>query len=193
MTQNKKPPFRFGEKLRAVRERKGYTLKVVAQRAGVSESLVSQIERNKVSPAIDTLLVLADVLDISLEFLFEEYRRERPVQIIHAQERRTMEEEAAVYEELSKPSDNEESHSLESYLVKIPPNGKTLRGSYGHLGREMGFIIQGKAQLHYDDKIYELEEGDSVSYSASAPHSIVNVGEEPLTALWVVTPAHRFI
>lgn len=193
MTQNKKPPFRFGEKLRAVRERKGYTLKVVAQRAGVSESLVSQIERNKVSPAIDTLLVLADVLDINLEFLFEEYRRERPVQVIHSQERRTMEEEAAVYEELSKPSDNEESHSLESYLVKIPPNGKTLRGSYGHLGREMGFIIQGKAQLHYDDKIYELEEGDSVSYSASAPHSIVNVGTETLTALWVVTPAHRFI
>ena len=40
-TQNKKNPFRFGEKLRTVRERKGYTLKVVAQRAGVSESLVS--------------------------------------------------------------------------------------------------------------------------------------------------------
>lgn len=193
MTQNKKPPFRFGEKLRAVRERKGYTLKVVAQQAGVSESLVSQIERNKVSPAIDTLLVLADVLDINLEFLFEEYRRERPVQVIHAQERRTMEEESAVYEELSKPSDNEESHSLESYLVKIPPNGKTLRGSYGHLGREMGFIIQGRAQLHYDSKVYDLEEGDSVSYSASAPHSIVNVGTETLTALWVVTPAHRFI
>ena len=193
MTQTKKPPVRFGEKLRAVRERKGYTLKVVAQRAGVSESLVSQIERNKVSPAIDTLLVLADVLDINLEFLFEEYRRERPVQIIHAQERRTMEEESAVYEELSKPANDEENHSLESYLVRLPPNGKTLRGSYGHLGREMGFIIKGRAQLHYDDNIYELEEGDSVSYSASAPHTIVNVGEEPLTALWVVTPAHRFI
>ena len=64
--QDKKEPFRFGEKLRKVRERKGLTLKVVAQQAGVSESLVSQIERNKVSPAIDTLLSLADVLDISL-------------------------------------------------------------------------------------------------------------------------------
>ena len=94
-TQNKKNPFRFGEKLRTVRERKGYTLKVVAQRAGVSESLVSQIERNKVSPAIDTLLTLADVLDINLEFLFEEYRRERPVQVIRADERRTVEEESA--------------------------------------------------------------------------------------------------
>ena len=63
----KSTPFRFGEKLRTVRERKGYTLKVVAQAAGVSESLVSQIERNRVSPAIDTLLSLADALEIDLE------------------------------------------------------------------------------------------------------------------------------
>ena len=68
---SKKVPYHFGEKLRQVREHRGYTLKVVAQRAGVSESLVSQIERNHVSPAIDTLLALADVLDINLEYLFE--------------------------------------------------------------------------------------------------------------------------
>ena len=73
-TKSKRVPYHFGEKLRQVREHKGYTLKIVAQRAGVSESLVSQIERNHVSPAIDTLLALADVLDINLEFLFEEYR-----------------------------------------------------------------------------------------------------------------------
>lgn len=52
----KKTPVRFGEKLRKVRENKGYTLKMIAKAAGVSESLVSQIERNHVSPAIDTLL-----------------------------------------------------------------------------------------------------------------------------------------
>ncbi len=193
MSQNKKTPFRFGEKIRAVRERKGYTLKVVAQRAGVSESLVSQIERNKVSPAIDTLLVLADVLDINLEFLFEEYRRERPVQIIRAQERRTVEEESAIYEELAKPTESDENHSLESYIVKLPPNCQTLRGSYGHLGRELGFIISGKGQLQYESKIYDLEAGDSVSYSASSPHTLINVGSDTLTALWVVTPPQRFV
>ena len=78
-SQDKRVPYHFGEKLRTVRERKGYTLKVVATQAGVSESLVSQIERNRVSPAIDTLLALADVLDINLEYLFEEYRRKHPV------------------------------------------------------------------------------------------------------------------
>ena len=193
MSQSKKTPFRFGEKIRTVRERKGYTLKVVAQRAGVSESLVSQIERNKVSPAIDTLLVLADVLDINLEFLIEEYRRERPVQIIHSQERRTVEEECVIYEELAKPTESDGNHSLESYIVKLPPNCQTLRGSYGHLGRELGFIIKGKGQLQYESKTYDLEEGDSVSYSASSPHTLVNVGDETLTALWVVTPPQRFV
>ena len=66
--ESKRVPYHFGEKLRMVREHKGMTLKVVAEKAGVSESLVSQIERNKVSPAIDTLLALADALDINLEF-----------------------------------------------------------------------------------------------------------------------------
>ncbi|HQB62440.1 MAG TPA: helix-turn-helix transcriptional regulator, partial [Spirochaetota bacterium] len=55
--------YYFGDKIRAVRKRKEYTLKYLAEKAGVSDSLISQIERNKVSPAIDTLLSIADVLD----------------------------------------------------------------------------------------------------------------------------------
>jgi putative glutamine amidotransferase len=56
--------YNFGEKIRSVRERRSLTLREVAEIAGVSESLVSQIERNRVSPAIDTLLALADALGI---------------------------------------------------------------------------------------------------------------------------------
>ncbi|MBW1912730.1 MAG: helix-turn-helix transcriptional regulator, partial [Deltaproteobacteria bacterium] len=52
--------YRFGDKLRRVREKRKVTMKEVALKAGVSESLISQIETNKVSPAIDTLLGIAD-------------------------------------------------------------------------------------------------------------------------------------
>lgn len=192
-TQNKKAPYRFGEKLRKIREKKGLTLKVVAQMAGVSESLVSQIERNRVSPAIDTLLTLADVLDVNLEFLFEEYRRTRPVLIVRKDERRKIEENEVTYEEISKPADKDSAHAMESYIVEIPCNGNTHRGSYGHQGREMGFIIEGQAQFHYEDQVYELFEGDSISFSASAPHVLKNSGTIPLRALWVVTPPQRFV
>ncbi|MBR5096463.1 MAG: helix-turn-helix domain-containing protein, partial [Treponema sp.] len=149
-----KAPYHFGEKLRSVRERKGYTLKVVAQRAGVSESLVSQIERNRVSPAIDTLLALAEVLDINLEFLFEEYRKKHPVEIIHPDERRGVDEDGVRYEEIVHPNSEDGSHTMESYLVTIPPHSQTHKGSYGHIGRETGYVLSGEGELHYEQNVY---------------------------------------
>lgn len=191
--RSKKPPYRFGEKLRMVRERKGYTLKVVAGQAGVSESLVSQIERNRVSPAIDTLLALADVLDINPEFLFEEFRRGRPVKIIRSDERRKIEEDTVIYEELAKSSETNGTDSMESFIITIPPGEHTHRGSYGHLGQELGFILEGKALLKYENEIYILEAGDSISFSASVPHTLQNPEKTTtLRALWVVNPPQRF-
>ncbi|MDR1748072.1 MAG: cupin domain-containing protein [Spirochaetaceae bacterium] len=185
-------PFRFGEKLRQVRERKGLTLKIVAKQAGVSESLVSQIERNRVSPAIDTLLSLTDVLDINLEFLFQEYRRGRPVQVIRSGERRTITEGTVLYEEISRPGDADGVHALEAYIMTIPPGEHTIRGSHGHPGRECGYILSGRAELQYDSRSYKLETGDSISFAASSPHLLSNRGDVPLRALWVVTPPQRF-
>lgn len=187
-----KSPFRFGEKLRAVRERKGYTLKVVAQAAGVSESLVSQIERNRVSPAIDTLLSLADALEIDLEYLFAEYRRERPVRVIHADERRTVSEKDILYEEIVRPLEDDGAHAIEAYYITIPVGEKTERGSYGHLGREFGVVTEGEGELHYETHVYEMKPGDSISFSATAPHILVNTGKIPFRALWTVTPPQRF-
>ena len=187
-----KAPYHFGEKLKMVRERKGYTLKVVAQRAGVSESLVSQIERNRVSPAIDTLLSLAEVLDINLEFLFEEYRRKRPVEIIHAEERRRVEEDGVLYEEIAKPNSDDGSHMTESYLIIVPPRSQTHRGSYGHIGRETGFVLSGQGELHYEKNVYQIKAGDGISFSAGAPHVLVNNSDEELRAVWTVTPSQRF-
>ncbi len=193
-TMQKKSPYRFGEKLRMVREKKGYTLKTVATSAGVSESLVSQIERNRVSPAIDTLLSLADVLDINPEFLFEEFRRSRPVKIVRNTERRQRKEDTVLYEELASPIEKNGSYTMESYMITIPAGDHTHHGSYGHLGQEMGIILEGKALLKYENKEYELETGDSISFSSSAPHTLLNASTtDVLKALWVVNPPQRFV
>ena len=185
--------FQVGEKIRAVRERKGYTLKTVAQRAGVSESLISQIERNKVSPAIDTLLSIADALELDLEYLFSGYRQHRPVRLITAAERARVEENGVIYEEVVHANDGDGVHAMEAYYVAIPPGTETRRGFYGHTGREFGIIIQGTGELQYGSSSYMLKEGDSVSFSSDAPHTIANRGEEVLLAFWVVTPPQRFL
>ena len=194
MNENiKKSPYRFGEKLRMVRENKGYTLKTVATRAGVSESLVSQIERNRVSPAIETLLTLADVLDINLEFLFEEFHRTKPIKIVRKDERRQQNEADVLYEELANPVEKNGTYNMESYIITIPPADHTKRGSYGHIGQEIGYILEGQAALHYENQEYLLEQGDSISFSSAAPHTLSNPSStETLKALWVINPPQRF-
>jgi transcriptional regulator with XRE-family HTH domain len=189
---SKRVPYRFGEKLRAVRERKGCTLKQIAAAAGVSESMVSQIERNKVSPAIDTLLAIAEALDVNLEYLFEEFRQKRKVYIVRAEERRTRSEGETRYEELARPAENNGTYALESFMVILPPGSRTRRGSYGHLGRELGVIVEGEAEFEYEGEKYALKQGDSISFSASVPHTLANNGNAPLKAFWVVTPPQRF-
>ena len=71
--------YRFGDKLRKVREKRKSTMKEVALKAGVSESLISQIETNKVSPAIDTLLNIAEALEIDIEYLFSDFKKNKLV------------------------------------------------------------------------------------------------------------------
>ena len=83
----KKYRHAFGSKLRTVRERKGLTMKQVAAQVGVTESLISQIEREKVSPSIDTLLSISEVLEIDLEYLFRDFRTDKAVTIVRKDDR----------------------------------------------------------------------------------------------------------
>ena len=182
-----KRSFHVGEKIRAVRERKGYTLKTVAQRAGVSESLVSQIERNRVSPAIDTLLSIADALEIDLEYLFSGYRQQTGLD----QRRQTGKGQGGSGRK-GAAGGYGPCPCIEAYYLTVPPGGETKRGSYGHSGREFGIVIQGCGELRYGSSVYALKPGDSISFSAGAPHTLANKDNEPFRALWVVTPPQRF-
>src|SRR4051795_4337435 len=61
---------RIGERLRAERQRKGLTVREIARRVGVSPSLISQIERDKVNPSVSTLWGLVTVLGLQMGDLF---------------------------------------------------------------------------------------------------------------------------
>lgn len=182
---------RFGEKLRAVREKQGLTLKDVAERAGVSESLVSQIERNRVSPAIDTLLALVEVLEIDLEYLFAEFKREGAVQVVRKGERRRIVSPKAVYERLAQTGDSHDEHGIEAYILEIPKGGESGSTEYGHAGKELGLIVEGSAEFHIGSKDYSLEAGDSISFSSNLPHVLRNTSDGTLRAFWVITPPRQ--
>jgi len=187
----KRMRYKFGHKLRTVRERKGYTLKDVATKAGVSESLISQIERNKVSPSIDTLLLIADVLDIDHEYLFRDYKQKRQVSIVRKDQRGTIRHDKVAFHQLSVNDEISQDSAIEAFLLELDPGGEKGDREYGHAGIEFGVILEGQAELFYGCKIYSLEQGDSVYFPSDMPHLFKNSGEKSLKAIWVISPPRK--
>jgi transcriptional regulator with XRE-family HTH domain len=181
----------FGGKIREVRERRGMTLRELAAKAGLSGSLISQIERDRVSPAIDTLLKLVDVLDIDLDFIFKDFRKDRSVNLVRAAARNRSIIMGTVYERLSHTVSPSPENGIEAYFLEIPPGGSSGSDAYGHVGQELGVIVSGRGTCAVGKNVYDLAVGDSISFSSDAPHTLSNTGKKPLKAFWVVTPPKR--
>lgn len=179
---------RFGETLRAVRERRGITLKKVASQVGVSESLISQIERNKVSPSVDTLISIADALEIDLDYLFRDYKRKKKVNLVKPDERSRRSFGGVTYEHLTTITDPNDESSMEALLLTLEAGATRGDKQYGHRGKELGVILEGKAELKYGDTLYTLEAGDCVTFDSDIPHQLENSGTSALKAVWIITP-----
>ena len=183
---------RFGDRLREVRERRGITLREVATKAGVSESLVSQIERNRVSPSIDTLLTIAEVLGVDVDYLFRNYRQKRKVSLIRNEDRRRVVMDGVTYTQLSQMSTGSDEHAIEAFMIEIGENAEQGSRQFGHPGKELGYILKGEAELAYGTELYTLHEGDCISFDSDIPHSIKNTGTGTFRALWVISPPKMF-
>ena len=65
----------MGDRLRAARTARGLSLRALAERLGVSPSLISQVETGRARPSVSTLYAIANELDVSLdELLFIDAR-----------------------------------------------------------------------------------------------------------------------
>ena len=179
---------RFGEILRTVRERRGITLKQVANRIGVSESLISQIERNKVSPSVDTLISIADVLEIDLEYLFKDYKRRKGATVLKPEDRVTRTFGGISYEQLTVMNDPNEEYAIEALIIKLEPGFERGDREYGHRGKELGVVLEGSGELEYGNTKYNIDKGDCITFDSDIPHTLKNCGETPLRAVWIVTP-----
>ena len=71
---------KVGHRLRAERERRGIGLRELARRVGVSPSLVSQIELDRVNPSVSTLYAIVTELGMTMSDVFGERPEERVVQ-----------------------------------------------------------------------------------------------------------------
>lgn len=160
---------KLGALLRAIRNSKHLTIKEVVGKAGVSSSLLSQIERNRISPSLDTLLQLLEVYGVSPTKFFKDYEIHSRVEIIKRDERKIYQRKGFKYEKLCGESQEKGNHSFSAFFLELAPGQKRGDAGDGHLGRELGIVVSGSAQLIYGEETYDITAGDSISFFPRFP------------------------
>lgn len=187
-------------RLRAKREQRKLSVRELARRLDVSPSAISQIETGRARPSVSTLYAIVAELGMSLDELFRpegtepgevpvrgEARNGRAEQTpFQRQDDRTfIELETGVrWERLTPRPDPDVDFLFVTYPVGSSSSGN--QGLMRHAGQEYGVILSGRLEVTVGFDSQELEPGDSVSFDSMVPHRLRNVGNEPVTGVWIV-------
>jgi transcriptional regulator with XRE-family HTH domain len=174
-----------GERLRAIRQWRRCTLRTVAERSGLSESFLSQVERGRSSASIGSLRRIAEALGVTVADLFEPSGPPRP-RVLRRDERPALAFGILGRKLLLTPRPLQH---LEVFAGELDVGGSTGAEPYSHGDSEELFVVlSGRVQLELGGELHELESGDSIDYRSSTPHRISNVGEELAEVMWIISP-----
>lgn len=179
----------LGRKMRQIRKSRGLSLQNVAQRAGLSVGLISQIERGLTSPSIRSLRQLGFALDVPVEQFFSQTEPPNAYEeghIVRPRHRRVLNlSHTGITTELISP---DSGGALQMFIANIEPGGTSGPEFDVHEGEEAGLVLAGRLELWLGDKHYLLEEGDSFRFSSQTPHRYGNPGIMTSRIQWVITP-----
>lgn len=181
---------KVGSRLRAERERRGIGLRELARRVGVSPSLVSQIELDRVNPSVSTLYAIVTELGMTMSDVFGEQPEERVVQrgdgLAESPETRPVISLASGvrWERLT----HERDPDVEFLYVVYPVGAESCPADalMTHGGREYGYVTSGMLGIQVGFEVYQLGPGGSIAFDSSSPHRLWAIGDEPVHAVWVV-------
>jgi transcriptional regulator with XRE-family HTH domain len=178
--------FDVGARLRAIRHLRRATLKAVAERANLSESFLSQIERGKASPSVASLTRIAAALGVTVADLFEAHESRADPRVLRRERRPTLGFGNSARKFLLTPRPLE---NLEVFTAEFVPGGSTGDEPYTHGdSEEFVVVLSGRIQLQLGERLFELETGDSIDYLSSTPHRVANAGDDVAEVMWIISP-----
>jgi len=167
---------RVGEKIKQLREKKGLSLKEVADATGFSTALLSQMESHLVSPSLGSIIKLAKALDVRVGDFFGETEGE-PFAIVRKDERKTVSRFASKegvsygysYESLGF---EKKDRRMEPFIVTLEPATLKTSKTSAHEGEEFIFVLEGEMQVILGNHTDILYPGDSIYYDSNIPHRV---------------------
>jgi transcriptional regulator with XRE-family HTH domain len=174
-----------GTQLRLLRRARRQTLKDVAERASVSESFLSQLERGRTGASIASLQGIAAALGVEVSDLFARKGQTGP-SVLRREDRGYVSWGTFGRKALLTPKPFE---ALEVVAASFEPGGSTGADPYAHGdSEEMLLVVAGVVELTLDTEAMHLRTGDCARYRSSTPHRLVNVGDETAEVIYVISP-----
>lgn len=178
----------IGKKIALIRKSKNMTIKELSDKANVTASMLSQLERGLTNPSINTLKTIAQVLETQLfTFFIEDEVKDNLV--LKPQDRKQMiipseGQELITYELLSPDLKGD----VELAIMKLTPRSHTSKDNFKHFGEEVAYVSKGKVHLFLNETEIELDEGDSVKIPPNMLHRWYNPYKDEAIVIFAVSP-----
>jgi transcriptional regulator with XRE-family HTH domain len=169
-----------GAELREIRKQQQLTLQNLAEKTGLSMSLLSQIERGLVDPTVGTFWKICSALDVPINHFFRVKDGQEPV-IRKDQHKIIQLKNSNVKYHVLTPL---QQGKIEFLLIEIEPGQTLEQEQISHSGEECGYILQGELKVLLGDREYHLYAGDSIGFNSSSPHRFINPGTSVSLAIW---------
>ncbi len=153
--------------IKTLRKRRGLTLEMLSQRAGISIRTISDIELNKTVPSLPTISTLARALKVSSTELFDYAQKNSPV-LIHSEQAGVSAVPNDCFDITSIGDLKILSSSFEKGHVLEPHTSKKDRH---YPCREFCYVLKGKMTLNIDDKDYTLGAKEGILFDSNLKHS----------------------
>lgn len=173
----------LGKRIRAIRTSQNLTQKDVAYVTNLTESLISQIETDKVNPSIGSLIAISKALNVHIASLFEEQHEPSPV--VRAGERSVVHTKSGITYYLLVP--DTQKAPVEVLYVEYEKRSST-EVLNTHEGVECGYVLKGKLEVRVGENRYILNKGDTITYPSTQSHLITNLSEGTTVAIWINCP-----
>jgi transcriptional regulator with XRE-family HTH domain len=180
-----------GERIRRLREARGFSLRELARETGVSAPMLSQVERAETSPTLQVATKIASGLELTLSQLLR-LDEEPHVTVVRMKDRRRVRRDGHSFEELT-PAQPGQPHAVTVHVLR--PGAVTGGPGDPPLhepgSRETAVVRTGVLVLVCGDERHELRAGDAVTFDADLEHHFENPGKKEATFIAVVTAGLR--
>lgn len=179
-------PPEIGATLQKLRLERGLTLEDLSRVAGVSKSMLSQIEREKANPTIAITWRLANALGVGIgELLTDRAPQAATICTLEAHETPTLPGNHAGYV-MRILGPMELAGKFEWYELTLAPNGELASSAHDPGAVEHLTLLQGVMELEVGSEKKKLKIGSTARYPGDQEHVIRNPGKTEAKALMVV-------